>query len=199
MATSDEELMQRVGHGDAAAFEELFDRRRLPLLRFLSRLVKDPTLAEDLVQDAFLRVWQHRASFDGRAQFSTWLYTIAYRQALKELDRRGHAVAHFSELSEREAEETEHSRVVGGSAAREETEGEIVLRMELQKALQTLPFEQRTSLVLRAYEERSFREIGNVLGCSEGNARILAHRARQALRALLGPLLERRVGACDDQ
>lgn len=187
---SDEHLMARVGRDDTAALGELFDRYHAPLFAFLLRVVGERAAAEDLAQEVFWRLWEQRARFDPERAFTTWLYTIARRTALNELQRAGHRTARFSELSESEQQRFEAGEAGPDARSPEEQVLTADWRAQVQAALQTLPPEQRLCLVMREYEGRSHREIGEILGCSEGNARVLSHRARQALRPLLAALWE---------
>src|SRR2546430_13795714 len=80
--TSDETLIGRIAGGDQLAVQTLFARYRVPLYRWLLRLVRDEALAEDLLSDVFLDVWRLAASFERRASVSTWLLAIARNKAL---------------------------------------------------------------------------------------------------------------------
>ena len=92
----DVRLMLAFREGDARAFEQLFRRWSGPLLRYLERMVRDAASAEDLVQEAFLRVHRARERYTPDARFSTWLYRIATNLALNELRRPRHKVVHSS-------------------------------------------------------------------------------------------------------
>jgi RNA polymerase sigma-70 factor, ECF subfamily len=183
---SDERLMARVGQDDTAALGALFDRYRPPLFLFLLRVVGDRAAAEDLVQEAFWRVWEYRGRYDPSRKFSTWLYTIARRLAWNQMQSAGHRTKRFSELSE-----AEQQRMEAGPDGSSPPSPEAL-------ALEADHPDQRLCLVLREYEGRSHREIGEILGCSEGNARVLTHRARHALRPLLKSLLESEEEPCGD-
>jgi RNA polymerase sigma factor (sigma-70 family) len=187
---SDEQLMARVGRDETAALGELYDRHHPPLFAFLLRVMGERAAAEDLAQEVFWRLWEQRARYDPERAFATWLYTIARHMAVNELQRAGHKTARFSELSETEQQRFEAGDVEPDARPPEELVLAAAWRGQVQDALQTLPPEQRLCLVMREYEGRSHREIGEILGCSEGNARVLSHRARQALRPLLASLWE---------
>jgi RNA polymerase sigma factor (sigma-70 family) len=190
LPATDEQLMARVGRDDTAALGELFDRYRPPLFLFLLRLVGDRAAAEDLAQEVFWRLWERRTDYDPDRRFSTWFYVIARRLTWNELQCASHQTMRFSELSEAEQQRLEAGAADPGQLLPEEIVLAADHRSRVQAALQTLPADQRLCLVLREYEGRSHREIGEILGCSEGNARVLTHRARRALRPLLETLLE---------
>ena len=188
--------MARVGRDDTAALGELFDRYRPPLFLFLLRLVGERAAAEDLVQEVFWRLWERRIDYDPERPFPAWLYTIARRLAWNEMQRACHRTVGFSNLSETDQQRLEAGGANSGQLSPEDLMLAADHRSRVQAALQTLPQDQRLCLVLREYEGRSHREIGEILGCSEGNARVLTHRARRALRPLLESLLESEEERC---
>jgi RNA polymerase sigma-70 factor, ECF subfamily len=183
MAESDEKLMQRTSRGDLTAFGELFDRHQPGVYAFLSRFLGNATLAEDVVQEVFVRIWRYRHSFDTTQRFAAWLYGIARHTALTETRR-----AHQQELSldQLPAADREGAAANGrGSGFGAGLDHDLALREQVRQALQELPPEQRACLILREYEGQSYQEIAAVLECTPENARVLAFRARRALRALL--------------
>src|SRR5262249_19004252 len=149
---------------------------------------------EDLAQEVFWRVWEQRARFDPERSFRTWLYTMARRTAWNEMQSAGHRTARFSELPEGEQQRFEAGDAEARGCPVEEAMLASARRSQVREALRRLPREQRLCLVLREYEGRSHREIGEILGCSEGAARVLTHRARRALRPLLAALMEGEEG-----
>src|SRR5260370_27434702 len=90
-SSSDEMLIRRIAEGDQLAMRTLFGRHRVPLYRWLLRLVGDEALADDLLSDVFLDVWRQAASFEARSSVSTWLLAIARHKALSARRRRPHA------------------------------------------------------------------------------------------------------------
>jgi RNA polymerase sigma-70 factor (ECF subfamily) len=183
MAESDEKLMQRTSRGDLAAFGALFDRHQPGIYAFLSRFLGNATVAEDVVQEVFWRVWRYRHSFDTAQRFTGWLYGIARHAALTEVGRSHRQEVSLDQLS---ADDRERVGVNGsGSGFSDGLVQELALREQVRQAMQELPPEQRTCLILREYEQRSYQEIAAVLECTPENARVLAFRARRALRALL--------------
>jgi RNA polymerase sigma factor (sigma-70 family) len=196
-ASSDEDLMERLRRDDVSALGELFDRHRPSLFAFILRLVGDWALAEDLAQEVFWRLWERRASFDSRRRFSTWIYVIARRMVWDALKSGQHRTTRMSELSEAEQRQLEVLSAASAARPPEELMLQATEWEQVQAGLRALPFQQRVSVLLREYEGRSHREIGEILGCSEGKARVVFHRARRALRALLSPLLESEEKPCD--
>lgn len=188
MDASDAELMERTRAGDLEALGTLFERYQAAIHSFLYRFLGDAPAAEDAVQEVFWRVWQHRSTYDGRCGFSAWLYVIARHAALDEVRRRQRHALPFSGLREGQEEQLGTGELAfPGSEA---SIHRLSLREQVRAALVQLSPEQRTCLILREYEGKSHREVAEILGCSEANARVISHRARQAMRRLLQPLLE---------
>ena len=175
--------MERVQKDDLDAFGEMFDRHQPPLYAFLCRIVGNAALAEDLTQEVFWKVWTHRLDYDPRRSFKVWLYAVARNAALDHLKVRLRET-HFTDMPEsvrsrlEEGGEGQHHRKARPS-------GDLPLQMDIRAALLSLPVEQRIAVALKEVEGHTYREIGEILGCSEGNARVLAHRGRLTLRDLL--------------
>jgi len=179
---SDERLVDLVRAGSDPAFEAIVERYRRALMRYVSRLLP-PEQAEDVVQQSFVRAYEamHRGSAE--LHLRPWLYRIAHNGALNALRDRslGHA-----ELSDR------IDGVERPDQALERTQG---LR-ELVVAVQALPERQRSAILLRELEGRSYEEIATALGVTDGAVRQLLNRARNTLRAAAAsviplPLVER--------
>ena len=174
-ADEDVRLMLAFRDGDVRAFDALFQRWSAPLLRYLERMVRDAGTAEELVQEAFLRVHRARERYAPEARFSTWLYRIATRLALNELRRPRRREIHRSVDGPGDA-----PLVAGGSAPDELADarrrGE---RIEAELAL--LPERQRAALWLTAVEGLSYAEVAAALDASEPAVKSLVHRARSAL------------------
>jgi RNA polymerase sigma-70 factor (ECF subfamily) len=175
----DVRLMLAFRDGDDAAFDALFERWAGRLLRFLERMVRDQAVAEELVQETFLRVHRARARYAPDAKFSTWLYTIASNVARNELRRPFRRAPHDSTDIEREDGRTLEL------AAEESPVDEIVNARregaEVEAALQRLPERQRAALWLAAVEGLPYAEVAQALETSEASVKALVHRARVAL------------------
>ena len=143
----DEELVRRVARGDERALAELYDRYSRPVYATGVRLLGDEQLAEELVQDAFVRVWRGAASFNpARASFSTWLYRVARNRAT-DLDRR-------RRVRPSSAGETPLRAMSGGPEPEGDVDG-----WDVASALSRVPAEHREVLVLAYFEGLSQREI----------------------------------------
>lgn len=175
---SDEELMERFCQGEVTAFDALFTRRAPEVLSFLSRIVRDRALAEDLVQVTFLSVVRSKDRFDRSAKVAPWLFSIAANAARDALRRRA-----------RNPEDAEPG-ALDPLAAPEQPERDHALGQRLDAALATLPLAQREAVVLHHVMGWSFEEMATSLGTTSTAMRIRAHRGYEKLRPLLAPLRE---------
>jgi RNA polymerase sigma-70 factor (ECF subfamily) len=179
----DAKLMLRVKDGDSASFATLLDRYRGPVIYFIYRMVQNQAVAEELAQEAFLRVYRSRATYEPAARFSTWLFKIATHLALNWL-RDGR--------NERAQERLDDD--ADGGLAREVPDRsplieEALLRQvgidEIRRAIAALPGKQRAAVLMHKYEEMEYSQIAKVLGCSESAVKSLLFRAYETLRARL--------------
>ncbi len=166
------ELLARCRRGDRRAMEELvhLTHRRVYALAF--RLVGDRYEAEDVVQEAYLRMFRGLAGFREEARFETWMHRIVVNTALNDLRRRGR----FGEVLRDEVLDV---------PVPDQAEQRAVDRDALERGLAVLPPGQRTVLVLKDVYGLSCREIGQELGIEEGAVKVRLHRARKRLRELL--------------
>lgn len=181
---SDLELMLRVRSGDTASFEVLLSRYRAPLVGFFVRMVHDRTLAEDLAQEVFLRVYQARERYQPEARFTTWLYRIATNLALNALrDRKPWSVA--------ADESDERSPVAARLVDKRPTAEEQLMHSDrerlVREAVEALPERQRAAVILHRYQEVDYHQIGTILGLSESAVKSLLFRAHENLRVRLEP------------
>jgi RNA polymerase sigma-70 factor (ECF subfamily) len=177
---SDAELIRLVARGDASAMEALFRRHHETVHNLCFRLTMRRDAADDLVQETFLRVLRSAGSYRGEAAFTTWLYRVTRNICLDYLRTTHRRVATEGVGEERDP-------VV------EEDQAVPDRRLILEEALSALSPEQREVLMLRRYHDLSFEELGRILGCSAGTARVRAHRALLALRQLCLTLERRRA------
>lgn len=169
------ELLAACRRGDRAAFEEVVRRTYRQVYTQALRIVGDRHEAEDVAQEAYIRVFRGLAGFRGEAQFETWLYRIVANAAITYLRRRGR----FGELSvDREGEPAEipsDVRVAEQAADRE----------ELSRALAALPLSLRSVVVLKDVYGMPHKEIAELLGTTEGAVKVRLHRARRRLKEQL--------------
>jgi RNA polymerase sigma-70 factor (ECF subfamily) len=172
------ELLAACRRGDRRAFEELvgLTHRRVYSLAF--RLTGDRTEAEDVAQEAYLRMFRGLAGFREEARFETWMHRIVTNCAMSMLKRRGR----FGDVL---AEEAEDLPVPDTTAPR------LAERDALSRALAVLPEGQRVVVLLKDVYGLSCREIGEEVGIEEGAVKVRLHRARKRLRELLDEPEER--------
>jgi RNA polymerase sigma-70 factor (ECF subfamily) len=169
----DHELMAAVARRDHAAFARLVRRHLGWAVGFAERMLGERHEAEDLVQTAFLRVWQGAAGWEPRARFSTWLYRVLYNLCMDRFRARGTSTETLDDALPDESPGSE-ARLEGLQRAE-----------RVRAALAALPGRQRAALVLCYYEERSQAEAAALLGVSEGALESLLSRARAGLRKWL--------------
>jgi RNA polymerase sigma-70 factor (ECF subfamily) len=179
--------MLRVRDGDAASFEVLLRRYRLPLVSYFRRMVRDQALAEDLAQEAFLRVYKSRERYQPEAKFTTWLYRIATNLALNAIrDRR-------DEVSGSADDDGEGSGVLERFIAPCPTVEQRLVQRDrerlIRQSVESLPENQRAAVILHKYQEVDYRQIAGILSVSESAVKSLLFRAYETLRLRLEPLL----------
>lgn len=183
-------LMLRVKHGDRAAFAELVEKYKQPVMNLVYRTLHDETEAEDLAQNVFLQVYKSARRYESRARFSTWLFTIARNLCLNEIRRRSRHPADSIEESHTEHEDQPRQQFEDKSSVAPPEKllhGELAQKIE--EALAELPENQRTAILLCRQEELSYEEIARVLGCSLSATKSLIHRGRETLKEKLKPYL----------
>jgi RNA polymerase sigma-70 factor (ECF subfamily) len=179
---SDEEIVSRVVAGETALYELLMRRHNRLLYRVARSILRDDAEAEDVMQDAYVRAYQHLPSFEGRAKFVTWLMRIAVHEALARARKRSRFQAHdFSE---------EHAGdAMKPLASTERTPEQKAYDREvadvLEKAILTLSDEHRLVFMLRDVEGMSTEETAESLNLTQENVKVRLHRARAALRKQL--------------
>lgn len=168
-------------HAAADAFiENLFARHHGEIYAYVMRMVRDPELAADLTQDAFIKAYRAHASLEKPENARAWLYQIAHRVTLDELRRR--KIIRFLPW-------TGESRGAAASAEHEALEGR--LSGELERALARIPERQREALIMAEIHDLTGLELASALGISHVAARALLTRARESLRRALAE--ERRL------
>lgn len=172
----DSELVQRGRSGDDSALGMLVKRHHDAAYRVALSLTKDSDAAQDVVQDAFLKAFRALDSFRGDASFQTWLLTIAANEARGALRKRGRR----RETALDDAGPVKSDEVDPAEAAVMSQESARARRM-----MERLPEKQQMSVSLRIDEGLSFKEIGEVIGSSEGAARVNYFHGIRRLRELL--------------
>ena len=187
----DAALMLRAKRGDLAAFAELVEKYKQPVMNFVFRSLRDEIEAEDLAQNVFLQTWKSRSRYRQTAKFSTWLFTIARNLCLNEIRRRSRHPAESIEEAHAEHEDLPRQQYEDKSQIAPPEKllhGELAQKIE--EALTELPEAQRTAILLCRQDELSYEEIAGVLDCSLSATKSLIHRGRETLKEKLKPYLQ---------
>jgi RNA polymerase sigma-70 factor (ECF subfamily) len=167
---SDEALVRAVRAGEIAAFDVLYARYEQRLFGYMSRLVDDRALAEDLFQDVFFGVLQDRTFDPTRGRFSAWVFTVARNRCL-EVRRRA----------------TARAAAAGPPVPEPERVDDVVdSHARVRAAMDRLPEGQRQLLMLKQVGELTYEEIAGLLGIAEGTVKSRVHAATKAFRRQLG-------------
>jgi RNA polymerase sigma-70 factor (ECF subfamily) len=179
----DTQLMIRVQRDDASSFGELLNRNRNVVVNYLSRMVTNRAIAEELAQDVFVRVYRSRRTYEPSAKFSTWLYRIMTNVALNHFrDERRTRMEISLDIPDalqvrREAQD--------GSPLIEDRLVRQVAARRVRQAIRALPPKQRAAVIMHKYEELDYSRIASVLGCSQSAVKALMFRAYETLRMRL--------------
>ncbi len=177
--------------GAPQAFGVLVDRYQTRLLNFVHRTIGDRERAEDLVQEAFIRVFRHLHRFDQTKKFSTWAYTIASNLAKNELRNRSrNPLVLFQAM--RDSWDTDHRPLQfedPGPSPDDEFRRRH-LREAIDRCVAQLPVHHREVFVLREIEGRSYHEIAEITGCNLGTVKSRLNRARNSFAQLIAPLVD---------
>jgi RNA polymerase sigma-70 factor, ECF subfamily len=174
-ATSDEVLIGRIASGDRLAMKVLFTRHHLRVYRFILRLLRDESVAEDLISEVFLDVWRQADRFEGRSAVSTWVLAIARFKALSALRRRPD-----EELDEKTAEAIEDPTDDPEAVLAKKDKGAVI-----RKCLAGLSTEHREIVDLVYYHEKSVEEVAVIVGIPEATVKTRMFYARKKLGELL--------------
>jgi RNA polymerase sigma-70 factor (ECF subfamily) len=170
MLISDIDLVEKIRAGDRKAYSMLVRRHQVGLMRLSMRFVRDIDVAEDVVQESFIKAYERLASFEGRASFKSWLYQIAVNTAKNKLRSRRDEIKDIDDVQL-------------GVAAQAETQLIHHAVSELiSKFVEALPFKQKTALTLRIYEDLSFKEIADIMDCPYDTAKANYRHALLKLR-----------------
>lgn len=184
---TDEEVVARVRAGDTALYEIIMRRYNQRLYRVARGILRNDSEAEDVMQAAYVRAYQHLDQFAGRAPFSTWLTRIAVHEALGRLRVRDRNL----QLDDTQNDGEPYMNIVEASLNPEQSASTAELGHLLEEAVLDLPEQYRTVVMLRDVEELSTSETAEALSLTEENVKVRLHRGRAMLR---GWLLSR-VGA----
>jgi RNA polymerase sigma-70 factor (ECF subfamily) len=174
-STADEVLIGRIANGDRLAMQVLYARHHVRVFRFVARLVRDDSTAEDLISEVFLDVWRQAGRFEGRSSASTWMLAIARFKALSALRRR----------PDEELDEDSAAAIEDGS-----DDPEIALEKKdksalIRKCLAGLSAQHREVVDLAYYHDKSVEEVAEIVGIPENTVKTRMFYARKRLAELL--------------
>jgi len=179
----DADLMLRFKAGDAACFAVLVERNRGLLVHYLYRMVLNQSVAEELAQEVFVRIYRNRASYEPSARFTTWFFRIATNLALN----------HIRDTKKERGQTSLDEEVIEGATRQLPDRGSNVEQMllkqarlsEIRAAIEKLPEKQKAAVLMHKYQEMEYAQIAKALDCSEAALKSLLFRAYESLRARL--------------
>lgn len=184
----DQDLVQRVQQGDKSAFDLLVIKYQHRIVHLVNRYVKDPSEAQDVAQDTFIKAYRALGDFRGDSAFYTWLYRIAINTAKNYLLSRSRRHLDY-EIDVQDAEQVENAAQLKDM----DTPDNLLMNEQIIKvikvAIEKLPEEMRIAITLREFEGMSYEEIAEAMDCPIGTVRSRIFRAREAIDEKLKPLL----------
>jgi RNA polymerase sigma-70 factor (ECF subfamily) len=177
--------------GDGRAFTELVLRYQTRLLNFICRSIGDRERAEDLVQEAFIRVHRHLKRFDQNRKFSTWIYTIASNLAKNELRNRSrNPLVLFQTIKKNWEVDHRPLQFEDVRSRPDDMYHQRHLRELVESSVSQLPEHHRAVFVLREIEGKSYEDIAEITGCNLGTVKSRLNRARNSFAAIIEPSLD---------
>jgi RNA polymerase sigma factor (sigma-70 family) len=174
---SDAELIQHVAESDENAFEQLVKKYQHAVFNTIYRYLGNYEDVEDIAQEVFIKVWHKAKGFKKKSKFSTWLYRITVNQCLNYRSMYKQKLVSLDEMTEKE--QIPESLIV-------EVDHEKRQKTEIvRKSVNELPDRQRIALILSQFEDRSYKEIAEIMGVSLSAVESLIFRAKQALKKKL--------------
>ena len=172
---SDVDLISRIARKDRLALRSFFARYHMRLYRYLVRLTRNDALAEDLVNEVFLNVWRKADGFQGKSAVSSWLFSIAHNRAISELRKRTEET-----LDEAAAAEVEDDADTPEAVTMKADKAEAI-----RHCLDRLSVDHREVIDLAYYQDKSVKEIADIVGVPENTVKTRMFHARQKLSVLM--------------
>jgi RNA polymerase sigma-70 factor (ECF subfamily) len=188
----DEDLIVMVQEDHKRAFDEIVARYKGRIFSFIMRMVKDPTLAEELTQETLIRVYIHAAKYREIAKFSTWVFTIATNLVRNKMRQRSRRPSMISLNPAPEDDEIPVDPADTSADASDQVQREELARL-ISEATARIPEKYRVPFLLREVEQLSYEEIQQVTGLKLGTVRSRINRARTRFRQLIKPMLRNEV------
>ncbi len=178
---TEQEAIDRAKQGDAESFEALYVLHKRRVYSLCLRMTGNTAAAEDLTQEAFLQLYRKIATFRGESAFSTWLHRLSVNVVLMHLRKKSLPEVSLEETLEPQQEDGPRKDV----GTRDTVLAGSIDRVNLQRAIESLPPGYRIIFVLHDVEGYEHNEIAEMMGCSIGNSKSQLHKARMKLRELL--------------
>ena len=179
-------LLESAQKGDREAFRKLVNENSRRLYSLAWRIVGNEQLAEDVVQESFIKAYKQLSNFDGRSTVSTWLYRITTNTAIdmKRKMTRQHTVSLHCEDNGADME------IIDNQSSPESHQQQVSLKKQMQKAMEELTTQERTAFTLKHHDGRSIDEISHILQLSENSVKQAIFRSVKKLRLSLNSLFE---------
>ena len=196
--TGDLGLVQRVQRGDKTAFDMLVRKYQHKVVKLVTRYLRDPADAEDVAQEAFIKAYRAIPQFRGDSAFYTWLYRIAINTAKNAIVSRDRSPIDF----DLDLQNVEESNSMQARLADAETPESLLqteeIRDTVNRAIEALPEDLRTAIVLRELEGLSYEDIAQAMDCPVGTVRSRIFRAREAIDKRLSEVFEGGLGRAEE-
>lgn len=179
----DDLYIRKVSEGDAEAFGYFLNKYKDMAFSIAMSVLKDPFIAQEVVQDAFIKAYQHLGTFGKRSSFSTWFYRIVANEALMRLRKMKKEIIEFTDDYSNDPVDEQ------ALLSLQEDEQSYLIN----EALQRLPAKESLALRLFYLEEESIKQVGEITGWSEANTKTILHRARKNMFAILTQLMKTNV------
>jgi len=185
----DAELVARVKAGDKKAFDLLVLKYQRKIMRLLSRMIRDQAEVEDVAQEAFIKAYRALPQFRGDSAFYTWLYRIAINTARNWLSSNSRRPSTPSSYENEDGETFDEMDNLTDNTTPESELASRQIAQTVNKAIEDLPEDLRTAIVLREIEGMSYEDIAQSMNCPIGTVRSRIFRAREAIATKLRPMM----------
>ena len=186
----DQKLVEKAQRGDKKAFGMLVEKYQRRLNRLLSRMVRDQSEIEDIVQDSFIKAYRAINNFRGDSAFYTWLYRIGINTAKNHLVKLGKRPKAMNDVEIEEIENFEDAPDLRNHETPESTMMSSEIVASVNQTIEALPNELREAISLREMDGLSYEEIADLMNCPIGTVRSRIFRAREVIAEKLKPLIE---------